>query len=371
MSQDEHTAKPIRYDPAFEILEEDEAETAQGIVDQMRKILEITAKDYGHSVRSVHAKSHAILSGELEVYGNLPEAYAQGIFREGARYDAVLRFSTNPGDILDDSISVPRGLALKIIGVEGERLEGSEGANTQDFVMINGPAFSAPTAKAFLSSLKLLAATTDTPQVLKKVASAALRGAETLAEAAGGESPTLLSLGGHPNTHPLGDTFHTQVPLLYGPYMAKLSVAPVSANLLEHSGEKVATRGRPDALREELNEHFTGGGGEWELRVQLLTDPETMPLEDSSVVWPEDKSPHVAVARLRVSPQAAWNEARSKAVDDAMAFSPWHGIAEHRPLGSVMRVRKPAYEMSGEFRARFNRCPIHEPASAADTGLPD
>jgi hypothetical protein len=140
MSQDEHTLKPIRYDPAFEILEEDEAETAQGIVDQMRKILEITAKDYGHSVRSVHAKSHAILRGELEVYGNLPEAYAQGIFREGARYDAVLRFSTNPGDILDDSISVPRGLALKIIGVEGDRLEGSEGANTQDFVMINGPA---------------------------------------------------------------------------------------------------------------------------------------------------------------------------------------------------------------------------------------
>ena len=26
-----------------------------------------------------------------------------------------MRFSTNPGDILDDAISVPRGLALKIL----------------------------------------------------------------------------------------------------------------------------------------------------------------------------------------------------------------------------------------------------------------
>jgi hypothetical protein len=29
-----------------------------------------------------------------------------------------MRFSTIPGDILDDSVSAPRGLAIKIIGVE-------------------------------------------------------------------------------------------------------------------------------------------------------------------------------------------------------------------------------------------------------------
>jgi hypothetical protein len=39
------------------------------------------------------------------------------------------------------------------------------------------------------------------------------------------------------------------------------------------------------------------------------------------------------------------------AVDDGMSFSPWHGIAAHRPLGSIMRVRKMAYEMGRRFRA--------------------
>jgi len=48
-----------------------------------------------------------------------------------------MRFSTLPGDVLDDSVSTPRGLAMKVIGVEGERLEGSEGDVTQDFVLIN------------------------------------------------------------------------------------------------------------------------------------------------------------------------------------------------------------------------------------------
>ncbi len=36
--------------------------------------------------------------------------------------------------------------------------------------------------------------------------------------------------------------------------------------------------------------------------MQLCTDLDAMPVEDASVVWPEDKSPHVAVARITVKP---------------------------------------------------------------------
>jgi hypothetical protein len=75
-----------------------------------------------------------------------------------------MRFSMLPGDILDDSVSTPRGLAIKVIGVEGERLEGSEGDVTQDFVLINVPAFRAPYPKKFLSVMRLLARTTDKAQ---------------------------------------------------------------------------------------------------------------------------------------------------------------------------------------------------------------
>ncbi len=55
---------------------------------------------------------------------------------------------------------MPRGLALKVIGVEGPHLRPQE-APTQDFVMVNGPAFLAPDAAAFARSLSLLAKTTD------------------------------------------------------------------------------------------------------------------------------------------------------------------------------------------------------------------
>jgi len=357
---------PIRYEPRFEHPEPNEDETRQELVETMHGIVETTNKNYGYPVRAVHAKSHGMLRGELTINADVPPIYAQGLFAKPGTFPVVMRFSTNPGDLLDDSISVPRGLAVKVVGVEGERLPGAEGQATQDFVMANGPAFSAPTAKAFLGNAKILAKTTDTPQFFKKAISAVLRTAEAALETVGGKSSTLMTLGGYPNSHILGESFFSQTPYLYGPYMAKFSVVPLSSNLKALEGATVEVSGRPEALREEMLAFFAGQDAEWALRVQLCTDVETMPVEDASTEWPEAKSPWVTVGRIRVGKQPSWSEERSRAVDLGMAFSPWHGLAAHRPLGSINRARKPAYEMSSGFRAEHSGCPMHEPRVAAE-----
>jgi hypothetical protein len=186
----------------------------------------------------------------------------------------IMRFSTNPGDILIDNVSTPRGLGLKIIGVEGARLPGAKGQVPQDFVMQNAPAFTAPTPKAFLRSLKMLAGTTDKMPDTKRALSAVLRGLEASIEALGGESPTLKSLGGHPKTNLLGETYSTVVPLLVGTYCGKVTVVPVAETLTALTHAKVDLAGKPDGLRESVNEFFGTNGGEWEVRVQLATDIE-------------------------------------------------------------------------------------------------
>jgi hypothetical protein len=353
--------RPLPFDPSFERVPDDEAETSRELVEAMREILETTYADYGHAVRSVHAKSHGLLRGELRVLDGLPPELAQGAFARPAVLPVALRFSTNPGDVLDDNVSTPRGLAIKIVGVEGERLPGSEGQVTQDFVMENTPTFGAATPKQFLSTIKLLAKTTDKAPGLKKALAALLRGTEAALEALGGESSTLKTLGGHPQTHILGETFYSVAPFLYGPYFAKLAVVPVSPELTALTDAPLDLKGRPDGLREAVNGFFAGTGGTWEVRIQLATDLHKMPIEDASVRWPEDDSPFLTVALLQVGAQPAWNAERSRQMDDGMAFSPWHGLAAHRPLGGIMRVRKPAYEMSSGFRASHNGCPLHEP----------
>jgi hypothetical protein len=361
-TQNDKTVLPLAYDPTYEVLEENEADTQLGITNALLGISEITFKDSGHATRSVHAKSHGLLIGEIEVFNNLPTNLAQGMFSKAGNLPVVIRFSTIPGDMLDDNVSTPRGFALKVIGVEGKRLLGSEDDKTQDFVMVNGPAFPTPKAKKFLSSLKLFAATTDKVPSLKKAFSTVLQGTEKLIEAVGGESATIKSMGGHPETNILGESFFSQAPILYGEYMAKVSVVPVSDALLQLKNVPVDLTDKPNGLREAVVDFFATNSAEWELRVQLCTDLESMPIEDSSVVWPEEISPYVSVARITVKPQLAWSDARSKAVDDEMSFNPWHGIDAHRPIGSIMRVRKMAYEMSSRFRSEHNSVKIAEPA---------
>lgn len=354
---------PIRFDPSLEVVQPDEEEVQAEMIRVFRKIQETTLKDYGHAVRGVHAKSHGLLTGRLTVLPGLPPALAQGLFATPGSYDVVMRLSTNPGDILDDSVSTPRGLAVKVIGVSGERLPEAEG-ETQDFVLANAPAFTAPDAKAFLKSLKLLAATTDTPQVFKKVFSAALRGLEGALEAVGGKSATLISLGGHPETHILGETFYSQAALRWGDHVAKVAVAPVAPALTALTGASLNVNGKPNGLREAVSEFFRAHEGVWEVRAQLLTDRETMPVEDASKPWPEEASPYVPVARITIAPQESWSDEKVRRLDDGLAFSPWHGLAAHRPLGSVMRARRAVYPRSAGFRAEHNGCPIHAPTRA-------
>jgi hypothetical protein len=87
-----------------------------------------------------------------------------------------------------------------------------------------------------------------------------------------------------------------------------------------------------------------------------------MPVENAAKIWPEDKSPYVAVARLSVKPQDSWSDENYKKIDTGMLFSPWHGLAAHRPLGGIMRARRSIYERSAGFRGDRNGCPILEPS---------
>ena len=363
------TLAPLRFSPEYEHPEPDEARTLADINEQMHRIQVTTYADGGKPIRSVHAKSHGLLVGELRVPAALPPHLAQGIFARPGTLPVVIRLSTTPGDILPDNVSTPRGMAIKIVGVEGARLPGSEGDVTQDFVLVDGPAFLNPDARSFARGLKLLAATTDKAEGTKQVLSAALRGLESVVEAVGGHSATLAALGGHPATNPLGETYYSQVPVLFGEYFGKICVRPVTPALQALHKAPVDLKDKPDALRDAVAAYFEEQGGEWELCVQLCTDIGEMPIEDASVAWDETLSPYVPVARLVVGAQASWSDDKARTIDDGLAFSPWHGVAAHRPLGGVMRVRRGAYEAARRFRAEKSQRAVSEPKTMADIGL--
>lgn len=356
----------VRYSPTVEEIQPDERETIQGLNQAFDEILETVAEDTGHAVRSVHAKAHGILEGVLKVDDNLSPELSQGLFARASEHKVYLRISTNAGDVLTDAISLPRGLAIKVLDVEGERLPGAEGS-TQDFVMVNGPVFQVRTADKFLGNLKMLAKTTDKAEGAKAALSTVLRGVNTALTAVGIESPKIQSLGGAPNVDPLGETYYSVTPFRYGDYIAKFSVAPASPDLQKLTGTEIDASDNPDAIRHTVQREMQGIVAVWDFRVQLCRDLEKQPVEDPTVEWKEEDAPPQKVATITVGYQDSWDKERVKQVDEEMCFSIWTGLAAHQPLGNINRARNEPYKHSSNFRERFNRCPIHEPGARASS----
>lgn len=354
------TATPVRYSADLEQINPNEQEVVSGLNDAFDVILKRTAEDYGHAVRSVHAKAHGILKAKMIVRDNLPAELAQGLFSRSGNYDVYMRMSTNAGDILPDAIALPRGLAMKVVGVEGPRLSDAAGS-TQDFVMVNGPVFQAPNAEKFLGNLKMLAKTTDRMEGTKEVLSSVLQTVNKGLEAVGISSPAVQSLGGAPNVDPLGETYFSVTPFRYGDYVAKFRLKPVSVGLTELMGREIDTSVSENAIRETVQAEMRDIRAQWEFQVQLCRNIEDQPIEDPTVEWDETDAPFVTVAIVSAGPQGSWSDEKVDEVDERMRFSVWTGLAAHQPLGNINRARKAPYEHSAQFRQGFNRCPIHEP----------
>lgn len=359
----------LRYDDSVEVKQPKEEETNEEISAVMQRIGTTMLDRFRHALRPVHAKSHGLLKAEMEVYVGLAEPLRQGLFAQAATYPVIIRFSTNPGDILPDSISTPRGMALKVVGIAGqEMLPGHAGETTQDFVLVNGKTFANKDAKEFLMQEKVIELNAADPVGFKQVVSDTARGVNAALGAVGHPSAKLEGLG-YPKTHILSETFGTQAAVRYGDYIAKIIIAPLSENLQALEDEHIHTRGHYSALREAVQEFFKSETAVWEVRVQLCTDLEKMPVENAAVEWPEDLSPYLPVAKITALPQETYSPARRVYVDDGLSFNPWHALAAHRPLGNIMRARKTAYEAARVQRAGANARAIIEPRGIGE--LPD
>lgn len=357
----------VRYNPDLEQPEDGEQETIQKIIEAMQGESEITHKRYGKAVRTSHAKSHALVKGELEILDNLPPELAQGLFARPGRHPVVVRMAHVPGECLDDNkVSCPRGFAIKIFDVDGDMLPGHEGARTQDFLLDSGAkVFPSPGPKTFHMTIKQLEMVTPAPEALKSAVSFGSRGINAIFKAFGSNSPN-MDFFGHTPQHPLSESYYSQTPFRYGDYVAKFALVPISPELQNEAGDKLDVSGDPDALRHDVVGYLRDRDADYELQVQLCTDTDKMPIENALTEWPEDESPYRTVARLHIPAQDAYANAY---LEEALSFAPTHSLAAHRPMGGINRARLAAYGVMSDLRRKTNGAPTSEPQSIDDLGF--
>jgi Catalase len=359
----------ITYRSGVEVEQPQEQQMINQIVSSMRRANEHVFDKRRHAVRDAHAKSHGILKGMLSVYPFLSKELAQGIFQPGRQYPLVARLSSSHGEIHSDEVRALKGLAVKVIGVEGRKLlAGQEHEVTQDFLLANLPVLPFGDVRTYLEMQRKeeerMLKNEPPPGLLAEIASTASSALKSVGLTGGS-----LDVVGPPAHHILGETFHSMAAIRFGRYVAKLSVAPLSPPVTGLTGQAVEIGGNSSRYRDLVAEFFRSQRAEYEIRAQLCTDLERMPVEDASVVWDPELSPHLPLARLIFEPQDTYSPARRVYGDEVLSFNPWHCIEDHRPLGSVMRARIAAYEASTQFRHTMNGQPRIEPRDIAE--IPD
>lgn len=271
------------------------------------------------------------VEAEFTVATGLADDLKVGLFQQPRSYRAWIRFA-NAASASDREKDV-RGMSIKVRGVHGENL--TPGSDEQDFVLNSHPVMMVPGPREFLELLR--------------------------AVEAGGFKRTMYFLSHpraariafasrqHPSSH-LDISYWSTTPYQFGRGRAvKYIVRPVSH---AHPRTPALT---DNYLHDELKLRLSMEDIAFDFYVQFRTNARTMPIEDASAEWSERESPYVRVAEVRIPRQSIDAAGREQACERT-AFNPWHCLAEHRPLGSMNRVRRDIYQAMQQFRElRFAR----------------
>ena len=347
----------LRYEPSIEAVPPEEQETIKAVVASIQRTNASSFAKLHHAIRQQHAKGQGFLKGELTVYDDLPNHLRQGMFATARSYPIIVRLSTALGDIRSDRIRVPRGMAIKVLGVNGAKALPEDTSTNQDLLLVNHKHYFSDAA-SYLRLQRILEKQPGLPDILLRGAGLLARGAKKVSDCAGFALPMGLDAVADAGQNILGESFYSQAAIRFGDYIARLCAAPVSESVLQLKGMPAHTDDH--AVLNFVVDFFKNNAAEYELRAQLGTDLRRTPVEDASIEWPEEVSPHQPIGRITLPPQEADSPERRAYSDETLSFNPWHCLAAHQPLGSIMRLRKEAYRASSDFRHNMGK-PMKEP----------
>lgn len=327
---------------AQEIIPPEENECIHDLADRLKaKII----RDYPTGImrRDAHPKMHGVVKAEFIVEPDLPADLRVGLFSEPHTYAAWIRFSNQDATIQNDNARDIRGMAIKLMGVPGEKLlEAQRDEQTQDFILISTNVFVTRDVAQFDKLIKAM-----TGNLLQKIVFFATHWRVIW--------NLFVSMKKFAN--PLQMRYWSTTPYLFGDTAVKYSAIPhfIDASAIPDPHD-------PDFLRRAMRWQLSDGEACFDFAVQLQTDAVNMPIEDPGKEWKESQSPFRKVATIRILQQEFDSEAQ-RAFGENLSFTPWHCLPAHRPLGGINRARKVVYDLISTFRHTYNHAARREPTS--------
>jgi len=330
-----------------EKLQPNEEVLAQNIAQVIEKSIreQYTA---GNALRDAHPKAHGCVRAEFHVSKNIPAQFAKGVFTPDQSYQAWIRFSNASNDATTADIDKDaRGIAIKLLGVSGDKiLESEKQATTQDFIMINHPVFFANDAKRYLSFMNDV----NSHNMIRKLHIPFALGFKGTMNALGARNSQIAN--------PLYARYWSMVPYQLGLGNDRQAVK-YSVRACSVTTNDLPKNPSHDFLREALKNTLQNDDACMEFLIQPRTSNQML-VEDAMTEWDEKAAPFYQVATIHIPKQEFDTPEQNKFCEN-LSFTPWHALPEHKPLGAVNRMRKIIYENISRVRHDMNSAPRQEP----------
>jgi hypothetical protein len=325
--------------------EPDEAQCLEEIITTMGKQMRDLWKP-GNYQRGGNTKTHGIVRGEFIVLPDIPENMRRGIFATPRTYPAWVRFS-GPGPYITPDIDDVgfMSISIKLMGVPGPKLMDDE-KFTQDMFGVSTPTFVTSNTK---SNADLQYWSLKNAQIFHFIK---FRNHHVL-------DLIMQSLWIKTQSSPLESEYFSCVPYLLGEGQA-MQYSVRSRLTTRTRVPRLPLRPPDNYLRDAMVATLSRQDVEFDILLQLQTDPFLMPIEDNAVFWPPRLSPRIPAAILRI-PRQKFDSPEQLAFPRILSYNPWHCIPEHRPLGNQSRARLRMYKELSTFRQTINDVKHYEP----------
>jgi hypothetical protein len=146
------TAHPRKC--SFEHPSEQEGEQIADITKLTVQLLDQRYPEGQRILRGVHPKSHGCVKAIFKINEDIEQDLRVGLFaHKGKNFEAIVRFSNASILVkpdINDGKHGSRGMAIKILEVDGKVLLEDKGDHNQNFLMINQPSFVFANAEDYL-----------------------------------------------------------------------------------------------------------------------------------------------------------------------------------------------------------------------------
>ena len=330
---------------AEERIQPDEEQHLQSIIDTFTAQMHGLWKP-GYYERGGNTKTHGIVRAELVVRDDVPEHMRHGLFAEPRTYRAWVRFS-GPGPYVTPDIDDVgfMSMSIKVMGVPGPKLLDDERL-TQDLLGVSTPTFVTPDTRANAQLQRWSLKNAPIYYFLNPRDSHVL-------------DSIMQLLWTKTQTSPLESAYFSCVPYLLGEGQA-MQYSFRTRLKTRTRVPRLPLRPPDNYLRDAMVATLAEQDVEFDILLQVQTDPFKMPIENNAVLWPTKLSPRVPAAVLRI-PRQTFDSPEQLAFARVLSYNPWHSIPEHRPLGNQGRARKRMYFELSQLRQQMNGVEHYEP----------